>query len=1122
MALIAQNRYTLRRVQKTGFQYGIVPETLVLPADGAGNVTSFVGAQASIRITYDGVEILPTLNSAALAKYNLPYFDPNNIIQAFTAVNCTAFRDGASIFITGLSADAGYIDIPLSVGSQLNTTVRLTLAKSKQGVAGRSITSVDVWYYLSTSSSALAGGSWSTTPPAWVNGRYYWTKTITTYSDGATTQSTAACITGAAGAAGAAGRSVLGIVEEYAMNTSKTNAPTSGWSATPPTWSQGYFIWTRSKITYSTAPITEYTAAVCSAEWETVADSIISSLNQTNTNVNLLATLANSSFVDGIISYAEGQAIKEQIKRIEADRLEFTETYNKLFADERLTGDTKTTLLNAKINLWDRISTHIALIESVIADNKATYAEIQSVNSSYGVYKSLLTTFQRAVEAAVAAVYGKNNAGYNLLLASNFGTSGTTTSGSTYLMKQVALSAPMVVGRQYTLVARGASSSAYGMKFNAGVSQEITMLSGAAQTVVGRFTVVSGNSTNDLNWINVFHGDGVSSYGSSTLYWVCLYEGDVNAPLEYTPNIGEVNNENVEVGGVNLVKNGNFINKTVGWDSYSGGAVSYLTNGVDLFPGAIVAMKLTNNSSFDGFYQGFAGRLQIGRKYTLSFAAKYIGVPNKMWIGMEFEGGYKEIMLTAEWATYAFTFTNTQSANMAWYMKTAGTVCITNIQIEAGTKATTFKHSDLMQEAIDGSVDILGGLALGSIIAVKNSSGAVEAGMNGLRSDLPRFWAGAPLGGIGTAPYRVYGDGTVVLENESKKQKVSIIRSEQPALDVMRNEIVNSQVATQWGYFGYQMTRDYSYYDPFPNSGYYGFKRYLNGSSTPVSQWSESLGSWMGRESYYTITVPSDALVLLNCMGKVEDTALISSMGIDVEVSIYARNTSTGQTLNLQPDYSRYGVWDANVKRYVYQKSYKNKFYLAAGSYEIGVLAQMRIWGTRYGEGRSVVFVEVQHLSYSTLSSRAVYGVDGFTIINQADRYFRVSLNDPNYLIRARANMLIASENGNHSIELTDSGVKLTGSVKLPGVAGAGTVDEVGNRSNQVGWAASNEAITRNYGHYTIPHLAGSDAINVFVTAKRDGITASVTSVSATNFVVGLKNNEDQYEEWGFSWMIVC
>lgn len=44
-------------------------------------------------------------------------------------------------------------------------------------------------YYLSTSNTTPTGGSWQDTLPTYVAGRYYWTKTVTTYADGSEVES---------------------------------------------------------------------------------------------------------------------------------------------------------------------------------------------------------------------------------------------------------------------------------------------------------------------------------------------------------------------------------------------------------------------------------------------------------------------------------------------------------------------------------------------------------------------------------------------------------------------------------------------------------------------------------------------------------------------------------------------------------------------------------------------------------------------------------------------------------------------------------------------------------------------------------------------------------------------
>lgn len=74
------------------------------------------------------------------------------------------------------------------------------------------IASVDVEYYLSTSATALSGGSWSTTAPTWVNGKYMWSRTVTTDGAGNKTYSpnqNGVCIAGAKGENGASGKNAL-------------------------------------------------------------------------------------------------------------------------------------------------------------------------------------------------------------------------------------------------------------------------------------------------------------------------------------------------------------------------------------------------------------------------------------------------------------------------------------------------------------------------------------------------------------------------------------------------------------------------------------------------------------------------------------------------------------------------------------------------------------------------------------------------------------------------------------------------------------------------------------------------------------------------------------------------
>lgn len=121
-------------------------------------------------------------------------------------------------------------------------------------------------YYLSSSNTELIGGSWSTNIPPWSNGKYYWQRTVTTFTD-PTKQpeiSKPVCITGAAGHDG---KGVVSIVPEYAISQNSTEPPVSGWANKPKKWMFGYYLWTRFKITY-TDKTTTFTTPTCDSSWE--------------------------------------------------------------------------------------------------------------------------------------------------------------------------------------------------------------------------------------------------------------------------------------------------------------------------------------------------------------------------------------------------------------------------------------------------------------------------------------------------------------------------------------------------------------------------------------------------------------------------------------------------------------------------------------------------------------------------------------------------------------------------------------------------------------------------------------------------------------------------------------
>jgi hypothetical protein len=176
---------------------------------------------------------------------------------------------GSTLDIANLKIEEGSLETPWRQSEDEIAGI----ARRAQDTANAAVSNVDVEYYLSTSSTSLSGGSWSTIAPAWVDGKYMWSRTVKTDGAGNKTYSPSqngVCIAGAKGATGAKGdkgepgtdgtngtngadgRGVSSIVEQYYKSTSATSLSDGSWSETYPGWTDGTYIWTRSVINYTT------------------------------------------------------------------------------------------------------------------------------------------------------------------------------------------------------------------------------------------------------------------------------------------------------------------------------------------------------------------------------------------------------------------------------------------------------------------------------------------------------------------------------------------------------------------------------------------------------------------------------------------------------------------------------------------------------------------------------------------------------------------------------------------------------------------------------------------------------------------------------------------------------
>ena len=126
-----------------------------------------------------------------------------------------------------------------------------------QGAAGDSVsvTSTSVTYAVSTSGETPPD-SWSETIPDIQPGQYLWSKSETTYSDGATSVSYGVSYQGENGTSGTDGNGVTSSAVTYQVSDSGTTPPDGEWSDTVPDMEPGQFLWTRTQFTYTDGDVT--------------------------------------------------------------------------------------------------------------------------------------------------------------------------------------------------------------------------------------------------------------------------------------------------------------------------------------------------------------------------------------------------------------------------------------------------------------------------------------------------------------------------------------------------------------------------------------------------------------------------------------------------------------------------------------------------------------------------------------------------------------------------------------------------------------------------------------------------------------------------------------------------
>lgn len=177
-------------------------ESVSIACDVAGTaVAGELGAggkATAVLSVYKGTIALTAVGSGVT-----PAVGQYKYIIGTTTGSTVARSNDSTFYIATLLADAGSVPVTIYLeGNTTTVTKTLTWNKSKTGATGKAIVSIVEEYYYSTSSSTQSDSSWGIVVPAWVNGRYLWTRTRTVFSSGPDSLTNPVCITGQKGTDG--------------------------------------------------------------------------------------------------------------------------------------------------------------------------------------------------------------------------------------------------------------------------------------------------------------------------------------------------------------------------------------------------------------------------------------------------------------------------------------------------------------------------------------------------------------------------------------------------------------------------------------------------------------------------------------------------------------------------------------------------------------------------------------------------------------------------------------------------------------------------------------------------------------------------------------------------------
>lgn len=185
----------------------------------------------------------------------------NSSLVIFRGANHPNYKKGSKTSITRIKLEKGSIATDWSPAPE---DVQADIQAVERGYQ-KLIERVDVEFAISNSRDTGPTTGWQTNAPTPARGQALWQRTKVYLKDGTTEVRGVTCIQGKDGldgGDGADGRGITKIVELYYLSSSNTALANGAWTETAPTPKEGFWIWTKTRIHYTTGEQLE-TQPIC-------------------------------------------------------------------------------------------------------------------------------------------------------------------------------------------------------------------------------------------------------------------------------------------------------------------------------------------------------------------------------------------------------------------------------------------------------------------------------------------------------------------------------------------------------------------------------------------------------------------------------------------------------------------------------------------------------------------------------------------------------------------------------------------------------------------------------------------------------------------------------------------